>query len=84
MVHHVKGFLARTTSRLSRESCPLARQRRDQRRRVRDPQICDVARDLGGRSGCRALEDLAVGDAEDLDPAETHVASNGAGRFAHH
>jgi hypothetical protein len=31
--------------------CCTARQRRDQRGRVRDPQVCALARDLGDRSG---------------------------------
>jgi hypothetical protein len=37
-----------------------ARQRRDQRRRVRDPQVRDPARHLGDRSGRPALDDLAA------------------------
>jgi hypothetical protein len=32
-------------------------------------KICDLTRHLGDRSGRPAVDDLGVGDAEDVDPA---------------
>ena len=57
-----------------------ARQRRHQRRRVRDPQICDLARHLGGRSGRQRLTILASAMRKMLTPHKTTLRRAGATR----